>query len=351
MQGGRKPVALIRFYKPTLRRKDMDAVLQTMVDERIGPGERKKEFLRQFQTFIGISGGGIALRSYVDALKASLRLAGVGEGSLIAASVLSPTVYAGVASELGATLLLGDIDPNTGCLAQEQARDLVSQGACAILLHEPSGMIPYQADFSSLGVTVVEDVSQSLGSTYGDRHAGMWGDIVVCAFEEDGVVSTAGGAAIVFSDSSYRQPLNELFGATRSYQELPDMNAALGIVQISTIESQLDRRRELHKLFRQSLLKTPHKLFGIGNIDFEPNGYRFSVVLDSKVEEVAKFAAKYQVSSVKTFEDCVGVPFQDRFDLFPSAIPCIMRGLSFPLYPFLSSTDVEMLMKVISHLP
>ena len=30
---------LIRFFKPTLRRKDMDAVLQTMVDEKIGPGE------------------------------------------------------------------------------------------------------------------------------------------------------------------------------------------------------------------------------------------------------------------------------------------------------------------------
>ena len=41
-------MALIPFYKPTIRRKDMDAVLQTMVDERIGPGERAQEFLKQF---------------------------------------------------------------------------------------------------------------------------------------------------------------------------------------------------------------------------------------------------------------------------------------------------------------
>lgn len=329
----------------------MDAVLQTMVDERIGPGERKKEFLRLFQTFVNISGGGIALRSYVDALRAGLQLAGVTEGSLIAASVLSPSVYAKVASDLGATLLLGDIDPNTGCLSEDQARSLVNQGATVILLHEPSGMIPYQADFASLGVKVVEDISQSLGSVYGDSSAGKWGDIVVCAFEEDGVVSTAGGAAIVFSDTVYKQPLKELFGEERIYQELPDMNAALGIVQISTIDTQLARRKELFKLFRQSLLKTPHKLFGIGNIDFDPNGYRFSVVLDSKVDEVVKFAAKYQVSSARTFAGCVGEPYQERFDLFPAAIPCIMRGLSFPIYPFLSGTDVEMLMKVISHLP
>ena len=344
-------MALIRFYKPTLRRKDMDAVLQTMVDERIGPGERNKEFLRQFQTFVNLTGGGIALRSYVDALKTALRLVGVTEGSLVAASVLSPPVYAKIASDLGATLLLGDIDPNTGCLAEEQARSLVAQGATAVLLHEPSGMIPYQADFSSLGAKVVEDITQSLGSCYGDSKAGGWGDVVVCAFEEEDVVSTAGGAAVVFSDAAYRQPLKELFGEERVYQELPDMNAALGIVQISTIETQLARRKELFKLFRQSLLKTQHKLFGIGNIDFDPNGYRFSVVLDSKVDDVVKFAMKYQVSSERTFEGCVGEPYQDRFDLFPAAIPCILRGLSFPIYPFLSGADVEMLMKVISHLP
>lgn len=329
----------------------MDAVLQTMVDERIGPGERKKEFLRQFQAFVDITGGGIALRSYVDALKTALQLIGVTAGSLVAASVLSPSVYAKVASDLGATLLLGDIDPNTGCLSEDQARSLVNQGATAILLHEPSGMIPYQADFSSLGVKVVEDVSQSLGSVYGDSKAGGWGDIVVCAFEEDGIVSTAGGAAVVFSDTAYRQPLKEIFGDERIYQELPDMNAALGIIQISTIETQLARRKELYKLFRQSLLKTQHKLFGIGNIDFEPNGYRFSVVLDSKVDDVVKFATKYQVSSARSFEGCIGEPYQDRFDLFPAAIPSILRGLSFPIYPFLSGTDVEMLMKVISHLP
>ncbi len=329
----------------------MDAVLQTMVDERIGPGERKKEFLRQFQTFVDITGGGIALRSYVDALKTALQLIGVTAGSLIAASVLSPSVYAKVASDLGATLLLGDIDPNTGCLSEDQARSLVNQGATAILLHEPAGMIPYQADFSSLGVKVVEDVSQSLGSAYGDSKAGGWGDVVVCAFEEDGIVSTAGGAAVVFSDTAYRQPLKEIFGDERIYQELPDMNAALGIIQISTIETQLARRKELYKLFRQSLLKTQHKLFGIGNIDFEPNGYRFSVVLDSKVDDVVKFATKYQVSSARSFEGCIGEPYQDRFDLFPVAIPSILRGLSFPIYPFLSGTDVEMLMKVISHLP
>ena len=85
-------MALIRFYKPALYRKDMDAVLQTMVDEKIGPGERKKEFLRSFAAYIGKKDG-IALRSYPDAIVAALHALGIEEGESVMISVLSPRIY------------------------------------------------------------------------------------------------------------------------------------------------------------------------------------------------------------------------------------------------------------------
>ena len=44
----------------------MDAVLQTMVDERIGPGERKISFERILRR-VGFKDG-VALRTIVDAL-------------------------------------------------------------------------------------------------------------------------------------------------------------------------------------------------------------------------------------------------------------------------------------------
>ena len=34
----------IKYYKPTLRRQDMQGVLEAMADEAIGPGERKAVF-------------------------------------------------------------------------------------------------------------------------------------------------------------------------------------------------------------------------------------------------------------------------------------------------------------------
>lgn len=343
-------MALIPFYKPTIRRKDMDAVLQTMVDERIGPGERSQEFLKQFCTLIGMKEG-IALRSYVDALVSALKLCNIGPGSRVGVSILSPRVYEAAIESLGATVLLGDIDSEHGCLSLSEATRLVSEGASALLIHEPLCQIPYESDYRQLGVKVIEDISQSLESTYEQTKAGSFGDIVVCAFEQDCIISTGGGAALVFNNHAFTAPLQDLYREVRAYEELPDMNAALGIIQLNNLSFQMTKRREFYTLFRQSLLKTSHKLFGIGNIDFEPNGYGFCVVLDSKVEEAIKFANKYQVSARKTFEDSLGTLHNQRFDLYPNAVPPLLRALSFPTYPFLRQGDVEMLMKVISHLP
>lgn len=343
-------MALIPFYKPTIRRKDMDAVLQTMVDERIGPGERAQEFLKQFCTLVGAKEG-IALRSYVDALVAALKLCNIGKGSTVGVSILSPRVYEVAIQSLGAEVLLGDIDPEHGCLSLSEATRLVSEGASALLIHEPLCQIPYGCDYRQLGVKVIEDISQSLESTYEETKAGSFGDLIVCAFEQDCLISTAGGAALVFNDSAFAAPLQDLYREVRRYEELPDMNAALGIIQLANLQFQMIKRKEFYTLFRQSLLKTPHKLFGIGNIDFEPNGYGFCVVLDSKAEDAIKFANKYQVSAQKTFSDSLGTLHSQRFDVFPNAVPALLRALSFPTYPFLRQGDVEMLMKVISHLP
>ena len=63
-------MAAVKFQKPALFRKDMDAVLQTMVDEKIGPGEKKKLFVKSYATYCKKKDG-VALRSFIDAVTIS----------------------------------------------------------------------------------------------------------------------------------------------------------------------------------------------------------------------------------------------------------------------------------------
>jgi perosamine synthetase len=342
---------IIRFEKPTLRRKDMDAVLQTMVDEQIGPGARTALFMSLLQTCTGITGAGIALRSLPSALYYALRLVGVEPGDSVVVSALSPKVYESVAQTLGCKLLIGDIDKETGNLSFSSAEAFLQNKPKAVLLYEPMGNFAYTNSWTDLGIPIIEDITESLFSSYQERKSGMDSDIAVCAFEESSIVSTGGGCAILCKNAVMQERLDALVADEITYSELPDMNAALGIVQLSMIQSNLEKRRSLFRIYQQTLLRTRHQLFGIPDIDYDTNGHGFTVVLDSKPEDAVTFALKYDVSIKRVFERCLISRQLDRFDRYPNAIPCVLRSVSFPLYPFLTNQQVSQIEKVISHLP
>lgn len=347
-------MAMIQFYKPTLKRKDMDSVLQTMVDEHIGPGERAKLFMQAFSETVRATSS-VAFRSYPDCIKAALTLMGAQSGVKVAISPLAPAIYKSVLEELGVEIVYVDVDRENGCPKEDQ---VVSSGAEILVLYESYGTIPVRyneqttfaekCDYSS--VKVLEDISESIGSTLKDEDfAGSWGNIVVCALEEDCVVSSGGGA-IMAVKGDY---VNLLRGKRPSkYLRMPDMNAALGLVQLSNLKENCEKRREVLKMYQQSLAKTRHKQFGLSMLDFESNASGFPIFLEVKPEEVVKFANKHEVPMILAFGDCMMKLIEgDHFEMFPIAASYYYRAVSVPLYPFLKKSEIDNIVKVVSHLP
>ena len=358
-------MALIRFQKPALYRKDMDAVLQTMVDEKIGPGERKKEFLKLFSAFIGLKDG-IALRSYLDVIMSALVAADVHEGESVIISVLSPKIYLEAMRRLGIKAVIIDTD-EYGLLDPETVSEALQDGVKAILYFEPVCQIPQSftdiENMKAVGLPIIEDITQSIGSQAesdaGEEEsedsarfvrAGMLGDIVISALEEDGIISSGGGAVAISSKEEYIERLKKYADLGSPYVDLPDMNAALGIVQLSKIDTLLERRRNIYQMYLQSQRKSDTQLFGSASPLFSANGYGFSVIVKARPDDAIAFANKYFVSCKRTFSGSVGQRYQDKYDRFPHAIAFITRAISFPLYPFLSKQDLETIQRVISHI-
>lgn len=333
----------IEFNKPTIKRKDMDAVLQTMVDEKIGPGQRRQAF-RDALLQLTEKKAGLVFRTYSYAIEVAFLAAGLESGQKVAVSPLTPSIYRKVADRLGLQFILVDIDRENCCIDLEKA---MGCGCDAILLFEPFGTIPYKRDYSSVGMPVIEDISQSIGSFYDFEKAGGYGDIVIGSLEEADLVSSAGGSFVLTSKPQYAKKLEEF---DSQYEALPDLNSALGLVQLSNFDERLKKRKVIYKLFCQKLLSTENRLFGISNIDFEINGGYFCVLLNSKPQDAIKFGEKYQVPIRMAFPDAVGGEILEDFDHFPVSIPYLLRGVHFPIYPFLTSNEVETISKVISHL-
>lgn len=342
-------MAAIRFYKPALYRKDMDAVLQTMVDEKIGPGDKKKEFISLFSSLIGKKDG-FALRSYYDAITISLKSLGLGPGDKVFISVLTPRIYLEAFKEMGVEPILVDVDDSM-MIDASSIKNQISDNTKAIVYYEPLCQVSKNIeDITDLGLPIIEDITESVGSKAGDVLPGAVGRIVVASTEEDSMISTGGGAMIMSSDDIILENIKKEVSRLSPYIEMPDMNAALGIVQISKLDSVIQRRNNIYKIYNQAVMKTNCKVFGSGSMDFFSNGYGFAAIVNTKPDEAIEFAKKYQVSAKKTFSGAIGARYQDRFDRFPKAIPALTRAVSFPIYPFLSAVEIETVQKVLSHI-
>lgn len=340
----------IRYTKPTLTRKDMDAVLQTMVDEKIGPGEKKREFVKLFSAFLGAKDG-IALRSLTDVISYSVSALKLEEGATIALSLFTPKIYEIVLKKMGYDLYFTDVDEFGLPKLDDVQSGIESNHVKALIAFLPLGSMYKEIEpLKELGIPLIEDVTESLCSEFGTLKAGMLGDIVLCSFEEDGIISTGGGAIAVSRKDEYIDALKKEAERTRRYNDLPDMNASLGIVQLVKIDSTIERRREIFKAFQQSLQKGEGKSFLSGNINFNPNGFTFPVMIETRLDEAVAFAEKCGIEVRRSFSQSVGNRFQEKYERYPNAVGPIARCLSFPLYPFLRSTDVDTIEKVLRHI-
>ncbi|MBQ0070757.1 MAG: DegT/DnrJ/EryC1/StrS aminotransferase family protein [Spirochaetales bacterium] len=341
-------MAAIKFQKPALFRKDMDAVLQTMVDEKIGPAEKKKQFVKAFADYTRKKDG-IAFRSYMDAISVALNSFGLEEGDGVALSVFTPEVYLTVVKSLGLKPVVLDVDDEMMISAEEIRKNMDS--IKAIVYFEPICQLPTDPqEIKEIGLPILEDISQSVGSMNGDIKPGRVGTIVISATEEDAVVSTAGGAVILSDDEVVLERMKKEIENYSSYVEMADLNASLGIVQLAKLDSVVARRNSIYKTYQQAVMKTSAKMFGQGSVDFFPNGYGFSVIVNERPDETIAFAQRYQVTARKTFSKAIGARYQDRYDKYPHGVPALARAVSFPLYPFLASAEIDTIQKVIAHL-
>ena len=340
-------MAAVKFQKPALFRKDMDAVLQTMVDEKIGPGDKKKLFVKSYATYCKKKDG-VALRSFLDAVSICLKIFGLNEGDSCAISVLSPEIYSEAFRRFGIKPYLVDVDSEM-MPDLDSVREGMTKGVKALLLFEPLGLLPSSiSPFKELGIPIIEDITQSVGSKFGEVYPGAIGDIIISATEEDSIVSTAGGAVLLSDNEEYIALMKKETSDFSPYIEMADMNAALGIVQLEKLPSVVLRRSSIWRIYQNEVLKRNRvKVFGNGSVDFEINGYGFSCIVNERPDETIALALKYQVTARKTFSKAIGSKYQDRFDKYPKAVPALSRAVSFPLYPFLSQSEIATVQKVV----
>ena len=350
---------MIQTYSTTIRRKEMDAVLTCMVDEKIGPGELNAKLITQIKEFIKCDGA-IALRSPAIALNYALMSMGLESGSKVMVSALAPAWQYQSLVSLGFEPLVLDVDELNGLVNEQIISEGIKQGGKVLLLHETEGILPNLEEIVKLGVPIIEDISQSAGSAFsmtGDdgsatlqKMAGTFGVYSILGLEEKYVITAGGGAVLISPGRREWIVLKKYVDEAPLTDLLPDINAALAWVQVKEFARNEKTRKELFAMYQQACFIGRHKMYAREN-ENGSTACSFPLVLSSSYKDVKQYAAKKDIEINLAYENSIIALKDELSETCIHAKSLYLRCVHIPLYPRLTHAESSKIIKVLSSLP
>ncbi len=351
---------MIQTYSTTSRRKEMDAVLTCMVDEKIGPGELNARLIQTVKEFTKCDGA-VALRSPAIALKYALEALDLEKGSKIMISALAPAWQYQAVENLGYEPLVLDVDEVSGLVTAELASEGIKNGGRLLLLHETEGILPDFEAIMQLGVPVIEDISQSAGAsvpvlngegvpTEERKLAGSFGVYTIMGLEERDVI-TAGGGAVLFAPGRREWIVLKKYADEAPVTDLlPDINSALAWVQVREYPRNEKTRKELFAMFHQACLIGRHKMFA-REMEEGSTMSCFPLILSSSFKDVKQYAGKKDIEVQLAYNNSVIALKDELSEKCIHAKSLYLRCVHIPLYPRLTHAESAKIVKVLSSLP
>ena len=259
-------VDTIPLAQPVLGVQEEERVLAVLRSGRLSLGPVTAEFETAFAARVGAAYG-VAVSSGTTGLHLALRAVGVSDGTEVITSPFSFVASANVALYERARPVFADIDPVTLNLDPQAAADAVTDRTAALL---PVHVFGYPADMAALeglGLPIVEDACEALGSEYADGGAvGGRGHPAVFGFYANKQLTTGEGGMVTVADAAVKERMDSERNQGRAPNmdwldhdrlgfnyRLSDVASALGVAQLERLDEMLAGRRRVAGLYGEAL--------------------------------------------------------------------------------------------------
>ena len=356
---------MIQTFSSTIRRKEMDAVLTCMVDEKTGPGELNARFIQAVKECTGCDGA-VAFRSATIALSYALKALALPAGSPIMISALAPGWQYLAVESLGYAPLVLDVSEETGLVTAPIVEEGIKAGGRLLLLHETMGIVPELEKIVALGIPVIEDISHSVGAVVEPKEegeaeepaqkrvaksVGLFGVYAIMGLEEFDTITAGGGAVLIAPRRREWSALKSFTDTAPRTDILPDINSALAFVQIKEFRRNEDIRKTIYASFQHALLSGKNRTFVREHGDGSTI-WSFPVVLAGSFKDAKQYAGRKDIEIRPAYEDSViALKDEELSGKCKKAKGLFLRTVLFPLYPRLGSEAVTKITKVLGTLP
>ncbi|WP_163390808.1 UDP-4-amino-4,6-dideoxy-N-acetyl-beta-L-altrosamine transaminase [Enterovibrio norvegicus] len=275
------------YSRQAINQADIEAVLEALQAEYITQGPRVLEFEQAVANKVGAAFG-VAANSATSSLHLACLALELSAGKRLWTSPNTFVASANCGLYCGAEVDFVDIDPDTynlcpkkleeKLITAEQANQLPDVLVAVHMCGQSCDMAAIDRLAKQYGFHVIEDASHAIGGKYQDEYVGncRHSDITVFSFHPVKIVTTAEGGMAVTNNAELAKAMENLrsHGITRDPAALKDANqgawyyeqhalgfnyrmtdlqAALGVSQLTRLDEFVERRNQLAQRYNEKL--------------------------------------------------------------------------------------------------
>jgi dTDP-4-amino-4,6-dideoxygalactose transaminase len=308
---------------------------------------------------------GVAVSSGTSALQAALWALGIGQGDEVVVPDFTFPATANAVVACGAAPVLADIDLSTFNLNIGSLEASLSPRTKAVM---PVDLFGLASDLKAIGemagahgLLVVEDSACALGSAFLAKKCGSFGNASIISFHPRKIVTTGEGGMVLTDDETCADRVRMLrnhgidVSAERRGFVLAGLNlrmneieACLGVAQMASLDSLIERRRGVARQYDRLLADLPEI-----TPPFEPSGYfhtyqAYVVLVDPKIDRdrlMAALMAEGIETAIGTYAIHLQPYYSGRSGGRPVRLPqsshAFRHSLALPIYPAMGEDLVE----------
>ena len=325
---------MIQHSKPWITDADRAAVDHQLSMGMIASLEKTKEFERALASRVGVSGS-ISTSSGTAALLLCLKALGIGsakDDEVILPSYVCPTVMQAVLAA-GAKPVLCDSGEFWNATEQTIA-ERFSPRTKAIIAVNIFGISAELASLRKYPYLVIEDHCQSFG-----LQEPIFGAAAFYSFYATKCLTCGEGGAATFLDRDILSRASQLRGDYTVPGALSDLQAALGLSQLSRYDQMLSRRRQIAAAYVGELPK--HTTDKVAEVAPHSMYYRFPLWMHGNFETIRCQFAERCITVGRGVSELLHRLIGQSDDDFPNAVAAFNSTVSIPIYPAMTDDDVN----------
>ncbi|WP_411953827.1 UDP-4-amino-4,6-dideoxy-N-acetyl-beta-L-altrosamine transaminase [Alkalibacillus sp. S2W] len=374
---------LLPYGKQSLSRHDIEQVVDVLKSDFLTTGPKVDAFEEAVANKVGAKYA-VSFSSGTAALHAACFVAGIGEGDEVITSPMTFIASSNCVLYQNGTPIFADIDPKTYNIDPIEVEKRITKNTKAIIpVHftgQPANLDAIRAIADKHDLIVIEDAAHAIGATYKGNKIGGLSDMTMFSFHPVKHITTGEGGMITTNDESYYQQLKQFrsHGVMRDQHEMEDyhgpwyyemqflgynyrmtdIQAALGLSQLSKLDDFIKRRREIIAMYDEAFQDVAEIVTPFVHHDVSSSWHLYVIQLNltnlTGTREAIFNALRAHNLGVNVHYIPVHMqPFYQQMSYrkgdYPVAESLYDAIITLPLFPAMTDSDAQDVIEIVRH--